>query len=135
MMLVDRHGAIRGPESENRFPSRSLFRVLNGDGSLRDGPPLSGYYTTYPALDADGNVVFWRDGKLLAIDSDLRIRVLFAQDDTRAVMSKVLLLDHGKIVLALDDELLTFRNTGIGPLDTGPWPCADGNIQGNPAAL
>jgi hypothetical protein len=88
-----------------------------------------------PALDADGNTVFWRDGKLLTIDSDLQTRVLFAQEDTRAVMSKVLLLDHGQVIFALDDELLTFRNIGIGALDTGPWPCADGNIQGNPAAL
>jgi hypothetical protein len=135
MMLVDRHGTIRGPESENRLPSRSLFRVLNSDGSLRDGPALSGYYTAYPALDNDGNTVFWRDGKLLTIDSDLQTRVLFAQEDTRAVMSKVLLLDHGQVIFALDDELLTFRNIGVGALDTGPWPCADGNIQGNPAAL
>jgi hypothetical protein len=36
---------------------------------------------------------------------------------------------------SIDDELLTFRNTGIGALDTGPWPCADANIQSNPAAL
>ncbi|HZO67965.1 MAG TPA: hypothetical protein VFB74_23455 [Kribbellaceae bacterium] len=135
MMLVDRHGTIRGPESENRLPSRSLFRVLNADGSLRDGPPLSGYYTTYPALDADGSAVFWRDGRLLAIDSGLQMRELFTREDQRAVMSRVLLLDHDQIVLALDDELLAFRNTGLAALDTGPWPCADGNIQGNPAAL
>jgi len=134
MMLVDRHGTIRGPESENRLPSRSLFRVLNADGSLRDGPPLSGYYTAYPALDSDGRTVFWRDGKLLVVDPDLQVRELFAHPDDRSVMSRVLLLDHGQVILALDDELLTFRNTGLAALDAGPWPCADGNLQGNPAA-
>jgi len=134
MLLVDRHGTIRGPESENQIPSRSLFRVLNADGSLRDGPPLSGYYTTYPALDSDGNTVFWRDGKLLTIDSDLQVRELFADQDDRAVMSKVLLLDQGQVILALHDELLIFHNTGLAALDAGPWPCADGNLHGNPAA-
>jgi hypothetical protein len=134
MLLVDRHGMIRGPESENRLPSRSLFRVLNADGSLRDGPPLSGYYTTYPALDADGNTVFWRDGKLLTIDPDLQVRDLFAHQDDRAVMSRVLLLDRGRIMFALDDEILIFSTTGLAALDAGPWPCEDGNIQGNPVA-
>jgi hypothetical protein len=134
MMLVDRHGTIRGPESENRLPSRSLFRVLNADGSLRDGPPLSGYYTTYPALDSGGTTVFWRDGKLLTVDPDLQVRQLFAREDDRAVMSRVLLLDHGRVIFALHDELLIFPDTGLAALDTGPWPCADGNLQGNPAA-
>jgi hypothetical protein len=128
MLLVDRHGTIRGPESENQLPSRSRFRVLNGDGSLRDGPPLSGYYTTYPALDAAGNTVFWRDGKLVTVDGNLQARELFADQDDRAVMSRVLLLDHGQVFLALHDELLIFHNTGLTALDTGPWPCADGNL-------
>ena len=62
--LVDRHGSIRGPEYENVLPSRSLFRGLADDGTLVDGPALSGYYTTYPALDSSGTAVFWRDGRL-----------------------------------------------------------------------
>lgn len=134
MLLVDRHGTIRGPESENQLPSHSRFRVLNADGSLRDGPPLSGYYTTYPALDATGNTVFWRDGKLLTVNTNLQARELFTDQDDRAVMSRVLLLDHGQVILALHDELLIFHNTGLAALDTGPWPCADGNLQGNPVA-
>jgi hypothetical protein len=70
----------------------------------------------------------------LVIDSGLKMQELFTRDDRRAVMSRVLLLDHGQILLALEDELLMFRNTGLAPLDTGPWPCADGNIHGNPVA-
>ncbi|WP_240670257.1 hypothetical protein [Actinoplanes solisilvae] len=133
MMLVDHHGAIRGPESENVVPSGSRYRVLNADSSLTDGPPLSGYYTTYPALDADGTAVFWRDGKLLTIDSDLQARTLFAQDDDRAVMSRVLLLEHGRVVFSLHGELFIFRDTGLAKLADGPWPCGDGNLRGNPA--
>lgn len=134
MPLVDRHGGIRGPESENRLPSRSRFRGLGQDGSLRDGPPLSGYYTTYPALDRDGTAVFWRDGKLLTVDAGFLGRELFARPDDRGVMSRVLLLAGGQVVFALDSELLFFRDTGLGPLDAGPWPCGDGNLNGNPVA-
>jgi len=69
--LVDRHGDIRGPELENLLPSRSFFRCLRQDGTLREGPPLSGYYTTYPALDRDGLAVFALNDELLMVDTDL----------------------------------------------------------------
>jgi hypothetical protein len=132
MMLIDQHAAIRGPESENILPSRSRFRTLNPDGSMHDGPPLTGYYTTYPALDAHGTATFWRDGTLLAIDARLHPHELFTTTDERSVMSRVLLLDRGIVAFALDNELLLFNNTGLAPLADGPWPCADGNICGNP---
>ncbi|WP_199444428.1 hypothetical protein [Umezawaea beigongshangensis] len=132
MALVDRHGHARGPELENVVPSRSRFRGLGPGGVLRDGPALSGYRTTYPALDRDGTAVFWRDGRLLAVDADFRMRELFAAHDERAVMSRVLLLEEGQVVFALDDELLLFGDTGLQPLDSGVRPCGDGNLRGNP---
>jgi hypothetical protein len=79
--------------------------------------------------------VSWRDGALLAIDADLHQRELFTHDDDRAVMSRILLLGQGTIAFALDNELLIFHSTGLAPLAHGPWPCADGNIQGNPVSL
>ncbi|WP_239153449.1 hypothetical protein [Virgisporangium aliadipatigenens] len=109
-----------------------MFRVFDSAGSLRAGPRLSGHDTTYPALDGDGNAVFWRDGKLLAVDTDLRVRELFGRDDRSVAMSRVLLLDGGRLLFALGDELLVFRDTGLAALDTVPWPCGDGNIHGNP---
>jgi hypothetical protein len=133
LALVDRDGSIRGPEFENSLPSRSRFRVLRPDGTLSDGPPLADYYTTYPALDAHGSAVFWRDGTLHVIDADLKARALSARTDgSGKAMSRVLLLADGLVVFALGDELLFFRDTGLGPLDSGPWPCGDGNLQGNP---
>jgi hypothetical protein len=140
LFLVDRHGRIRGPESVNDISHPSLFRALNPDGSMSDGPSLTGYYTADPAMDVHGAAVFWRDGQLLAVDpsagdADRQLRVLFARPDERVVMSRVLLLRHGLVVFALQDELLLFRDTGLGPLDDGPWPCADGNLQGNPVQL
>jgi len=132
MPLIDRDGGVRGPESENILHNRSQFRGLRQDGSLRDGPTLSGYYTTYPALDSAGTAVFWRDGRLLAVDAGFELRRLFAMPDERAVMSRILLLEQGQLMLALNSDLLVFRDTGLAPLDSGVWPCGDGNLQGNP---
>jgi hypothetical protein len=54
--------------------------------------------------------------------------------DERAVMSRIMLLTDGQIAFALHSELLIFRDTGLGPLDTGAWPCSEGNLNGNPVA-
>jgi hypothetical protein len=135
MMLVDQHGTIRSAESENITPSRCRFRFLNSDSSVSDGPLLSGYYTTHPALDAEGTAVLWRDGKLLAVDSDLQARTLFTQDDDRAVLSRILLREQGHVVFSLHAELFIFHGTGLARLDDGPWPCGDGNLNGNPVLL
>ncbi len=132
-MLIDQSGTFRGPESENVLPSQSRFRVLDPDGSMRDGPPLSGYYTSYPSLDAHGTAVFWRNGKLLTVDADLDQHELFHRaDDDRTVLSRTLLLKDATVACALDNELLIFRDTGLAPLAPGPWPCADGSLLGNP---
>ncbi|MFB6516994.1 hypothetical protein [Streptomyces sp. NPDC056401] len=130
-MLVDKNGSISGPELENHLPSRSRFRRLASDNTLVDGPALTGYYTSYPAMDCEGTMVFWRDGKLLAVDADLAGRELFAMDDSRAVIGRALLLSGGSVVVSLDNEVLVFR-TPLGPLAEGPWPCGGGNLRGNP---
>jgi len=136
MLLIDRNGAICGPESENRLPSRSHFVGLEPDGTMRRGPALTGYYTSYPALDSDGTAVFWRDGRLHAIDRDFQARELFAlEDDKRAVISRILLLNGGRLAFSLHDELFILRSTDLGQLDSGVWPCADGGLHGNPVLL
>jgi hypothetical protein len=133
MLLVDRNGAISGPESENVMPSRSHFVSLEPDGTVRRGPALTGYYTSYPALDREGTAVFWRDGRLHAVDRDFQMRDLFAlEEETRAVISRILLLSEERLAFALHDELFILRSTGVGPLDSGVWPCADGGLHGNP---
>ncbi|OSC74970.1 hypothetical protein B5180_10010 [Streptomyces sp. BF-3] len=133
MLLIDRHGAISGSESENTTPSLSRFVGLEPDGTVRRGPALSGYYTTYPALDDHGTAVFWRDGRLLAVDADFQMRELFAlEDEKRAVMSKIMLLDRERVAFALHDELFILQSTGLGTLDNSVWPCADGGLHGNP---
>ncbi|MFB9927631.1 hypothetical protein ACFORO_20490 [Amycolatopsis halotolerans] len=132
LLLIDRHGGVRGPESENIRRLRSRFRGLAENGTLLGGPLLRGYYTTYPALDSNGTAVFWREGRLLTVDADLRLRELFLSEDDRAVMGRILLLADGLVVFSLGSDLLFFRDTGLGPLDDGPWPCGGGNLNGNP---
>ncbi|MEV0095063.1 hypothetical protein [Streptomyces sp. NPDC050738] len=130
-MVVDGRGVICGPELENRLPSRSLFRRLAPGNTLSDGPPLTGYYTSYPAMDREGTTVFWRDGKLIAVDRGLDAHELFAMNDDRKVMGRTLLLGDGRVVVSLDSEVLAFQ-TSLGPLAEGPWPCGDANLLGNP---
>ncbi|WP_327350346.1 hypothetical protein [Streptomyces sp. NBC_01304] len=130
-MLVNGRGAICGPELENCLPSKSRFRRLAPDNTLMDGPLLTGYYTSYPAMDREGTAVFWRDGRLLAIDADLAAHELFAMDDSRNSMGRTLLLDDGRVVVSLGSEILSFHSP-LGSLAEGPWPCGDGNLLGNP---
>lgn len=132
-MLIDTKGVISGPESEGILPSRSHFVRFGSDGAVQHGPALSAYYTTYPALDSGGTAVFWRDGALRAVDADLHMRELFAtKQGERAVTSRVLLLEDSHVVFALNDELIIHREPGLGSLNDGIWPCADGGLHGNP---
>ncbi|WP_131816134.1 hypothetical protein [Mycolicibacterium porcinum] len=142
-MLIDTEGMISGPEalyvleSESaRAPRPYFVRLDPGGNAVQQGPALSGYHTTYPALDCDGTAVFWRDGRLRALDADLEERELFAAgNDDQKVTRRVLLLEDGHVVFALNDELMIFRETGLGPLNEGIWPCADGGLRGNPVAF
>ena len=134
-MLIDNRGVISGPESQNTSRPTQHFVRFDQDGAVQRSRALNGYYTSYPALDHDGTAVFWRHGCLRAIDADLEMRVLFGSErDDRAVMSRVLLLEDGHVAFALDDELLIFREPGLGMLNDGIWPCADGGLQGNPVS-
>ena len=133
-MLIDVAGVISGPESQNTSRPQWFVR-FGADGAVRHGPALSGYHTTYPALDGDGTAVFWRDGALRAVDADLEMRdLLGAKRAGRAVASwgRVLLLEDGHVVFASNDELIIFREPGLGPLNDGIWPCGDGGLRGNP---
>ncbi|MFF7504165.1 hypothetical protein ACFZBM_32775 [Streptomyces lavendulae] len=120
------HGAF-----ETGHIGRSRFRQLAPDGTLVAGPALTGYYTSHPAMDREGTAVFWRDGKLLAVNADLAGHELFAMDDSRAVIGRALLLNEGSVSVSLDDEVLVFR-TPLGSLAEGSWPCGEANLRGNP---
>jgi hypothetical protein len=134
-MLIDRAGKLLGIEVDNRAGAGARMRVMERDGSLRDGPALDGHGTTHPALDRDGTAVFWRDGRLLTVDAGLTLHELFSEKDDGAVyLGRILLLEDGIVAFPLNDELLMFR-TALGPLEDSAWPCGEGNLNGNPVLL
>jgi hypothetical protein len=131
-MLIDRAGKVLGIELDNRAAAQPRLRGIERDGSLSDGPALAGYHTTHPALDRDGTAVFWRDGRLLAVDAGLTLHELFSEQNAGSVYaSRILMLGDGIVAFAVNGELLICR-TGLGPLEDSIWPCGDGNINGNP---
>jgi hypothetical protein len=133
-MLIDRAGKLLAVECDNRVAARPRIHVMGGDGSLSGGPEMAGYGMAHPALDCRGNAVLWRDGRLLAVDAELAVRELHSAKDEAAVASRVLLLEGGIVALALDGALVIFR-TGLAELENSIWPCADGNLNGNPVVL
>ena len=130
-LVVDPSGVIRSVEMENILPSRRRFRVFGARGSLVDGPPLPGYYTTPPALDVSGTVVFFRDRALRVIDAGLSERVLGTTDEDEQLLGRMVLLEDGLVAFTHGHQLLLAR-TGLGELAPGIWPCGDGNLRGNP---
>ena len=144
MLVVDHNGTIRGPESENMVPGRSDFVVLEGNGRVIHGPAFTGYYTSYPAIDEHGTSAFWRDGRLVTVDANLKMRTVLSStssEEDHTWSSRVLLLADGLVAFSLRDyhrfdddveELIFVENTGLGSLDGGVWPCGDGGLHGNP---
>jgi hypothetical protein len=130
-MLIDRTDNLFGIEIDNRAVAQSRARVMERDGSLSDGPALTGYHTTHPALDRNGTAVFWRNGKLLTIDAGLTLHELFSEKSEFTFhMSRILLLEDGIVAFALNGELFIYR-TALGPLEDSVWPCGDCNLNGN----
>jgi hypothetical protein len=130
-MLVDAQGTISGPESQNTSVTQYFVR-FGSDSTVEFGAELSGYYTAYPALDNHGTAVFWRDRVLWAVDADLEMRQLHEIEYDRGVLSRVLLLEEGHVAYAASDTLIIDRQSELGTLNDGIWPCADGGLQGNP---
>jgi hypothetical protein len=69
-------GAIHVIELENVLPSRTHATALLPGGDVRKGARLPEFYTSRPALTADGELVFWRNGELQVVDPELRQRTL-----------------------------------------------------------
>jgi hypothetical protein len=146
MLVVDRAGSFRGPESQNISPSSSHFVVLELDGRVTHGPALNEYYTSYPAIDEYGTTVFWRDGRLVTVDADLKMRTVLAPSSSgekHSWGSRILLLAEGRLALGLShfsnssdlSDLVFVENTGLGALDNSAWPCGEGGLHGNPVLL
>ncbi|MFJ6777886.1 hypothetical protein [Streptomyces yangpuensis] len=130
-MTVDGLGTVRGPGlSYSLVPSDGLRQPVSGHDLLGRSHG-AGRYTSSPAVDSNGTVVFWRDDTLLAIDSDMALRELFTAEGSAQVIGRTLLLDEGRVVQPLGNEMLVL-GTDLATLADGPWPCGDANLLGNP---
>jgi hypothetical protein len=110
------------------------FSVFEQDGTVRKGPHLDGYYTTYPVVTRRDITVFWRHGELRAVDASLEERTLWEDQGLaeKVVMTRMLLADNGTLVFGLENELLLVP-TDLGSMADSIWPCGGGNARGNPA--
>jgi hypothetical protein len=133
-VVVTESGGIRGVEMENCLPSRMHFSAFEWGGTVRKGPHLDDYYTTYPVVNAEGVAAFWRHGKLWTVDGELQGRVLWEGEGLadKAIMTRMLLAGDGTLIFGLEDELFLVP-TDLGPMADSPWPCGGGNARGNPA--
>ncbi len=127
-VVVTETGELRGVEMENCLPSRMHFCVFERDGTVRKGPHLDDYYTTYPVVNRHGIAAFWRHGKLRTVDALLEERTLWEDRGLaeRSVMTRMLLADDGTLVFGLEDQLFMFP-TDLGPMARSVWPCGGGN--------
>jgi hypothetical protein len=135
-VVVTEEGEIRGAEMENCLPSRMHFSAFLPDGTVRKGPHLKGYYTTYPVMNKQGVAAFWRNGRLRTVDAALEERTRWQDTGLaeKAIMTRMLLGDDGTLVFGLGDELFLVP-TDLGPMADSPWPCGGGNAGGNPVYL
>ncbi|WP_435176054.1 hypothetical protein [Actinacidiphila sp. bgisy145] len=81
-------------------------------------------------MDQGSTTVYWRHGELTAVDAGLNAHRLAELPGT-GITSRVLILHNGMAALTVDKDLHLIR-TPLAPLATGPWPCTDHNLQGNP---
>jgi hypothetical protein len=135
-VVLTEQGEVRGVEMENVEPSRMHFSVFLPDGTVRQGPHLDGYYTTYPVVSKQGVTAFCREGELQTVDLSLHRSVIAGVGPPSAgsVMTRMLLADDGTLVFGLGDELCLVA-TDLGPMADSPWPCGGGNARGNPVFL
>jgi hypothetical protein len=132
--LVGQAGQLFGVEFDNRAAAQPRLRRMGPDGSLSDGPVLTGRYSGHPALDRDGAAVLWRNRSLVTIDAEGLVREVLHQRKRASYVSRILLLEDGVVALGLDGELLIGR-TVLGSLADSVWPCGDGSLSGNPVAF
>ena len=129
--VVRENSEVRLVEMENQLPSRMHVSVLEREGSVRKGPHLDGYHTTYPLLTSDGQLVFWRNGELCVVDETLERHVLHREPLIEGGGLRMLREPGGKLVFTLQRELWLVE-TELAEMAQSPWPCGSGNPGGNP---
>lgn len=138
-MCVLRTGEVRLVEEFIQAP-RAV--QLGPDSTFQGGPSLAGTYTTSPVLTRGNELLFWRGGSLFLLDKDFKLHTLATIDAVQdhAPVHRMLLCPDGTLVLALYEHHARhyeawFVKTPFELQNDSPWPCADGNVSGNPCWL
>jgi outer membrane protein assembly factor BamB len=103
--IVGDDGVIRGVEIEDVLPSTMRVSTFAPGGQVTRGPQLDGTSTSYPALAADGSIVFWRESEgLLAVGPDLVKHALWADPAKGAwtATTRTLIAADGSIVFGME---------------------------------
>jgi hypothetical protein len=98
-------GAIHVIELENVLPSRTHATALLPGGDVRRGAHLPEFYTSRPALTADGELVFWRNDELQVVDPELRQRRLAPAPSGETDPSMMYLTAEGTLAFTLGSRL------------------------------
>ena len=98
-------GAIHVIELENVLPSRTHASALLPGGDVRRGAHLPEFYTSRPALTADGELVFWRNGELQVVDPELCQRTLAPAPSEKEDPSRMHLTAEGTLAFTLGGRL------------------------------
>jgi hypothetical protein len=137
-VVITEAGEVRIVEMENRLPSRMHVSVLEIDGTVRQGPHLDRYRTSYPVIDQQNNIWFWREGELTVVSADMKKRVVYSDFSAQPhlTMYSQMLLVQGKLILTIctyggKNELLVFDTPEVS-LANSIWPCFGGNLGTNP---
>lgn len=137
-IVITESGEMRTVEMENVLPSRMHVSILETDGTVRQGPHLDRYRTSYPVIDQRNNTWFWREGELTIINSDMEKRVVYSDfpQQPHLTMYSQMLLVQEKLILTVcthsgNSELWVFDVPEVS-LANSIWPCFGGNPGANP---
>lgn len=136
-IIISENGEFRIIEMENVLPSRMHVGILRPDGSVERGAYLDSYYTSYPVIDSNDNIWFWRNGKVYRVDADLRIHPIIEIPVAynSPSWSSRMLLQANKLIFAtsgLGNSDLWILDIGSASIAGSYWCCGLGNLGANP---
>lgn len=130
-IVISENDTLRIIEMSNRSPSQVHAAILESDGSIQRGDHLEDYYTSYPVLDTNDNMWFWRSGAIYQIDSNLKKYKIYETPLSKHALTTRMLLLSGKLVFASGKDLWSL-DIGAVEIAKSHWACGAGNLGANP---
>lgn len=130
-IVVSENDTLRIIEMSNRSPSQMHAAILKSDGSIQRGDHLEDYLTSYPILDTNDNMWFWRSGVIYQIDSNLKKCKIYETPLRKRALTTRMLLLSGKLLFASGQDLWSL-DIGQVEIAKSHWACGAGNLGANP---